>query len=74
MPNCPKCNEKIDNLHLYERFEKKYRYSIDDTIFIDDIAIGDIEFECPECNEALFDDYDDAYTFLKGVTNGEEER
>jgi hypothetical protein len=72
MPKCPKCNEEIDHLHLYERFEKKYDYGVESKFFIADVDPDDIEFECPECNEALFDNEDDADAFLKGATNEKE--
>lgn len=66
MPACPKCYTEIDHLYLYERYEKKYDYRVDSKFFMADVDPDSIEFECPECNEALFDDEDDAVIFLKG--------
>jgi hypothetical protein len=65
MPNCPKCNEDIDHLDFvskethYGEFTSEGDYEENDNIDVDDIF-----YRCPECNNDLFTDYDDANEFF----------
>lgn len=73
MPKCPKCGVEIDFLRDFSPMWAEYKLSVDDegenyewadnTISMDTV---NHEYECPECNKVLFEDYDKAVEFLKG--------
>jgi transcription initiation factor IIE alpha subunit len=71
MPKCPKCNEEIDYLNLFSRIEQRGRFELDpsgDPQFLVEGTVPDYDdddFECPNCNEVLFHDSDEAEEFLK---------
>ena len=70
MTKCPKCKEKIKSLR-YEMIKKVIGNLIifnDCEEFNDDEYIFDentINFYCPDCDELLFENGDDAINFLK---------
>ena len=62
---CPKCGEEIDHLINWVSGEKRFRfdgtdYEFDE--FVDDSGTND--YECPECNETLTTNEDDARKIL----------
>jgi len=70
---CPKCDREISTLRNIEAVveykvgldaqgDMEYRQKESDDFYAD---IGDA-FRCPECDEVLFNDEDDAIKFLKG--------
>jgi len=71
MPKCPKCGNEIDELINYSKGWEKHRFWIDSQGYPQyemDEFIPDEgnEWECPECNEVLFTDEEEATKFLKG--------
>ena len=69
---CPKCGVEIDHLRLFSRVEQRARFELDGAGDVHVLYEGDVpdydddDFECPECNEVLFHDWDEAEQFLKG--------
>jgi hypothetical protein len=76
MPECPKCKVNIDHLHNVETgsagWEMNYdenrkgqpvHYQQMDEFFLPDG--GQMTWECPECDEILFNKEADAIEFLK---------
>ena len=73
MPKCPKCGSEIEfldakmmdygTLHMHPDGTPDYIWSCD-------VYDGnpDFEFRCPECNELLFTNPDEAEEFLKPKT------
>lgn len=74
MPYCPKCDLRITELNEYTKGEEKHRFYVGtdgviESEYIDWID-GDgnnVEFECPECIEVIFDSYTESEKFLKRV-------
>jgi len=78
MPTCPFCNEKINKLTNWKRFEKKFYVLIDPkdsekimtSSLIDEIEYTDENwigtFNCPNCDSVLFIDEIRAMRFLRG--------
>lgn len=75
MPKCPKCGLEIDHLRCFVSGWKEREYRIedgtgqlgeDDGNFIPDDGRPD-DFDCPECGNTVFSDYDKAEVFLKGT-------
>ena len=69
MSLCPKCNEEIDNLNSYLKGEEKSKFYPDDNGEAEyqwqDFIDGDnIDFECPNCGQVLFQDEEEALKFL----------
>jgi len=72
--NCPKCNEVINKIFMFEpREAKRWPLTVingnDVTIDWTDTTVDAIEgeqsdFECPECNAVLFHDIEDASKWL----------
>jgi len=73
MPKCPKCNSNIDYLVYYGKALEKASLFLSDSKTAeydnwDTIGIGTTpEYECPECNEVLFTDEEEAVKFLKNA-------
>jgi len=72
MSICPKCPKEIKMLIYYESGYNRYDFSIngieDNPIYEHKIFTEDnnvYEYVCPECNETLFTDEDEAIKFLK---------
>lgn len=71
MPQCLECKEEIDHLVCWEKVWTKanLRASIDRSDLNygpSEIAdsVGELEYECPECDAVLFTNEDDAVEFL----------
>lgn len=69
MPRCPKCTAMIDHLKEYQVSEELFDLRIVDGEPTGD-QIGEMQFshehfDCPECNETVFRNEDDAIAFLK---------
>ena len=67
---CPNCKEEINGLVSFESGENKKNVYIDNNklewneeYFYDDGKVND--YECPECNEVLFTNEEEAISFLK---------
>lgn len=64
---CPKCKEKIDTLKCYE---EQYYFLSKEKIGILESAKGYVDdsfnAECPNCNEVIFENYEEAKKFLRG--------
>jgi len=75
MPRCPKCGKEIDHLKDFSPVWQEYKMTIDENgnahyEFVDNstpMDTGD-EYECPECEEVLFRDEEEAVRFLRGET------
>jgi len=70
MSKCPKCLKEIKGLIHYQSGYNRYDFWVVDNnpnyqhdTFIEDNNV--IEWCCPECNETLFTDEDEAIKFLK---------
>jgi len=68
---CPKCNEEIEQLIFSARQLKSgYVYLDGGLIYDEDIdmerEMDDLEFLCPNCDELLFTDKEEAQSFLEG--------
>ena len=65
---CPKCKEKIKYLEGYA--EQRWIVELDKRGELKYKEIGEIDtpdtFECPICNEEIFDNEEEAVKFLKG--------
>jgi hypothetical protein len=77
MPRCPKCGKEIDSLKHYQTCLVKWDFYIDENVNEyfenEDMLDGwDSKWACPECDETLFFDIEDAINFLKG--NKKEEK
>jgi len=76
MPKCPKCKEKINTLinvqsgFIYWTMNKKADYTGSINDFNTDDSVN--EWCCPECNETLFNDEQDAIDFLNNKHKKEE--
>ena len=67
MAVCPKCKQKIESLNNYESGEMK-SYLNEDGGWEEDYFQGDgktNDFECPNCQEVLFKDEEEAIEFLE---------
>jgi len=69
MAKCPECGAEIDTLRLIQHeVAKAYLYLSEsggvDTGGWDTIEVKETYFYCPECDELLFTNYDDAENFL----------
>ncbi len=76
MPKCLKCKEEISHLFLYEKIDEKRWFSLDkrghaEADTVDVLLEGEekVDYECPECSEVLFHNWDDAELFLQGKEN-----
>jgi len=73
MPKCPKCGKKIDYL-IYNAYElEKATFYVTDTNteYSNWDSLGftypnTTEYHCPECDELLFVDEEEAEKFLRG--------
>lgn len=70
MPKCPKCGKEIDYLKHWQQSSVSYEFTLDDEGYPnydrDEIVGGeDSEWDCPECNEELFNNEEEATEFLK---------
>lgn len=75
MAKCPNCGAEIDKLEVVARGSISWNFSLNDSGYCeyDNMLIGD-EFDgntyyCPECDDELFTDEDDATDFLLGGGN-----
>ena len=72
MSKCPKCKAKISYLNEYS--ESRYIFELGgdgEPTSQHDAYIDDSEsYECPVCNEELFEGLHKAVSFLKGDENG----
>jgi hypothetical protein len=72
MPKCPKCGKEINFLKSYVYSRDEFNFVIDndgtfDYDYVDNWdCVIDREFCCPECEEILFTDEEDARDFLLG--------
>jgi hypothetical protein len=71
LPKCPRCGKEIDYLINVCEETAKYVFSFDGgkgcDYYFDDSWPGDWSvFQCPECDEELFTNEEDAKKFLKG--------
>ena len=72
MPKCPECGAEIDYLNNYQTGQTKYNFMLDEhghPIHVDGYSLNWIleeEYECPECDIALFDNDESAGKFLMG--------
>jgi len=74
MPKCPKCGADIDHLSQWRKTEDKFHFSLgegEDVITEmclprDSQAYDASDYECPECSEVIFHDYETAVDFLAG--------
>ena len=70
MPKCPKCGKEINKLYNIQLGEMcwemdedgEYENRVDLFVQHDETNF----WECPECNERLFDNEEEAINFLKG--------
>ena len=69
MPKCPECNKEIEYLNSYQSGESHYRLWNDGGYelreFQPDGKVND--YECPECQDILFRNEEDAMTFIGAV-------
>jgi len=72
MPYCPNCDNRITELNEYTKGEEKHRFYVGtneeiETEYLDWIDGGgnNVEYECPNCKEVLFEYYNEAEAFLK---------
>jgi len=67
MPKCPKCNAEIETLTNFVSGEKKFTF--DDSGNYEEVDFNECgkvnDYECPECQEVLFKDEEEALAFLK---------
>ena len=71
MPRCKFCKKEIDRLVNFTSGLNRYDFWVDNDMpdyqfdtFIEDNKTND--YECPECQEILFNDEEEATAFLKG--------
>lgn len=74
MSRCPKCKKEIDYLFSDEAVWARYEARVEGN----DLEYGEMkeivdvyddraqQFICPECNETLFENQEEAINFLKG--------
>ena len=75
MAKCPKCGKEIDYLRDFSPVWQEFKAFIGKNGSLDFETAGnecpmdsrDDEYVCPECQEVLFIDYQQAENFLKGV-------
>ena len=71
MVKCPKCNKEIDYLNNWSSALIKYIFRINKEGYADyertnsETAGESNDWECPECDEILFYDEQNAIAFLK---------
>jgi predicted RNA-binding Zn-ribbon protein involved in translation (DUF1610 family) len=65
MPKCPKCGEEIDHLINYCRGWEMFAFDGEEYEYIDSFGVDESEYACPECDETLFTDEEEASKFLK---------
>jgi predicted RNA-binding Zn-ribbon protein involved in translation (DUF1610 family) len=70
MPKCPKCGEEIDHLINYCKSWEKFYFDGEDYNYIDTISTDENEYACPECDETLFYNEEEAIEFLKPKAYG----
>jgi|GEM_PF-2996945 len=71
MPKCPKCNEEITTLSLIQSERNFYEFNAQGSIYERElINQWDKDFKCPKCDEGLFDNEDDALSFLNNGKEG----
>lgn len=69
-PKCPYCKEEIDYLNNYEEGENHYHFTVDDEGNVEYETkefiskSGYNEYECPECQEIIAYNEEDAMWFL----------
>ena len=72
MAICPNCKKKIEELWVESKAKIFYVFSVgcrfSDYSEVDRCVTNEV-FTCPECDKDLFDDEEDAETFLKGGGN-----
>ena len=70
MVKCLKCGANIDSLDVYETAQRKGNMTIGSDgypefgIFTPLDWVDSTDYECPECNQTLFDNEEDARIFL----------
>jgi predicted RNA-binding Zn-ribbon protein involved in translation (DUF1610 family) len=70
MPKCPNCKKEIDHLIYIESGEMAYTFRVlnKKDVFYEQKEFypdnSSMYFECPECNETLFTNIEDAINFL----------
>ena len=65
--HCPKCSARIEYLARYTKCEKKHAfYSVDHYEYLDEFELDSepLDFECPECQEVLFHEEEQAHKFM----------
>jgi len=70
--DCPKCNELIEELDLWEGTQEKSWFKLDEdgnveSGFVEQIFDDQIDFECPICGATLFHVEEEAANFLRGI-------
>ena len=69
MVKCPECEAEIDHLDVLEAWEKVYVLHADGEYKLIEEAPSEFlatQYRCPECEEVLFEDEDEALAFLRG--------
>ena len=73
MPKCPKCGAEIDHLHHFGYYLQKADFwlngkgepNYDNWDDVGSMKEGTEEYRCPECDQVLFKNEDEAKKFLK---------
>jgi DNA-directed RNA polymerase subunit RPC12/RpoP len=67
MPRCPNCNALISNLLTYSEVVNSFELDKNNEPFCygNEQIEGYTGFECPKCNERIFDTESEAVEFLK---------
>lgn len=71
MVKCPKCESEITFLNVYETAQRKGEMKIGSGgypefgIFTPLDWVDSTDYECPECDQTLFDNEEDATNFLR---------
>jgi len=72
MPTCPKCGKEIDHLNQFAPAEMRFKFTVGKDGESHSVPLGpstfeaEEDFECPECQELLTNDEEDAARILKG--------
>lgn len=77
MPTCPKCKKEITQVLRCEMANVVSIMYLDEAGEVrlkeQSFETEAVEFLCPECNQQLFHDSEDAENFLKGLPRGGQE-
>lgn len=64
MPKCPKCENEID--HILAQTDATQEITKNTTEIDWSIDTEWVTYACPNCNDDIFNSFDDAVEFMKG--------